>query len=265
MDKFLLVFVRIASLILVMVSPAFAQTCMPAPYRMGEIQRCYDGRPLSHVQQQVVVMPFQQYPVQRPAQIPPNCRLVEKTLWQRVSGGVQNALLDGAVGALFGAAVDGAQGTGGRWTNVGLNAGAGLGLLQGSSDHLTMVCQEIGEGQRSLAAPQGGQVTAVPSDCDIQGVPELQNLRGLTQQQCAAIAARLKVAVPVQATATPAPVQEQKTFGNTPTAVNGYTCAVLNSRGEVVADFLDANKNPKNIVVKSGPQCKQERELFAQR
>lgn len=50
-----------------------------------------------------------------------------------------------------------------------------------------------------------------------------------------------------------------KTYDGKPTSVNGHTCAVLNQDGNVVVDFLDASRNPKGIVVKSGEECQKAR------
>ena len=45
--------------------------------------------------------------------------------------------------------------------------------------------------------------------------------------------------------------------------VGEKTCKVLGTKGEILADFLDATKNPKKIVVTSGAECKKERDAFA--
>jgi len=41
-----------------------------------------------------------------------------------------------------------------------------------------------------------------------------------------------------------------------------HGCKVLNQRGEILADFLDASNNPKRIVVTKAVQCLQERDEF---
>jgi hypothetical protein len=40
-------------------------------------------------------------------------------------------------------------------------------------------------------------------------------------------------------------------------------CKVFGAKGEILADFLDASKNPKGIVVQSGAECLKERDAFA--
>lgn len=61
---------------------------------------------------------------------------------------------------------------------------------------------------------------------------------------------------------TPAVSTGVRTYGNQPTTVGGNTCSVLSTNGEVLADFLDASKNPKGVVVSSGPECQKARSEF---
>jgi hypothetical protein len=69
----------------------------------------------------------------------------------------------------------------------------------------------VQNGQQGIQNPDGQTTqvannparTTVPSDCDIDGVPELQNLKGLTEAQCRAIANNMTKHVagrPVQST-----------------------------------------------------------------
>lgn len=54
------------------------------------------------------------------------------------------------------------------------------------------------------------------------------------------------------------------TYGKTPTTINGHTCFVDDKKnGEILADFLDATKNPKKIVVTTGEDCTKERAEFS--
>lgn len=127
---------------------------------------------------------------ERERRIPPNCRIVRKSFWERVANGAQTALLDAAVGALGGAAVDSARHTGGQWTNVGMNAGAALGFAEGSADGLTIICQ-TDEQQTNQEKKK-----VEPSSCQIDGVAE--DFRGLSKEQCAQKASSLKKTVPAE-------------------------------------------------------------------
>ena len=113
-----------------------------------------------------------------------------------------------------------------------------------------------GDGNRRVYVPEGQYRPAgnvVLSRCEIDDLV-VEGLKN--NDQCKALAAKL---------ATKKEVSPEKTYGKDPTTANGHTCSVLNKAGEVLADFLDAKKNPKGVVVKTGAECIEERQLFASR
>jgi hypothetical protein len=111
----------------------------------------------------------------------------------------------------------------------------------------------------------------VPSDCDIDGHPELQDLKGLTGKQCETVAKLAATRGTAQsdtvAQAPPAPVvQTTKTYGSVSGAkknADGYPCFVGDKEGNLLADFMDAERNPYKEVALTGPQCKQLTARFA--
>lgn len=56
--------------------------------------------------------------------------------------------------------------------------------------------------------------------------------------------------------------RDQQQGGTTSGTTGAKTCSVLNKAGEVLADFLDAKKNPKGVVVKTGAECLKARDDF---
>jgi hypothetical protein len=146
--------------------------------------------------------------------------------------------------------------------------GAGLGLLYAMGTDCKVAVPQGVPPARVLGSSQtGGVTTQVLSSCQTEGWP---NMRGLTPDECARVVAKLTgVTSPVPAQ-TPAQVsQPVSPFGNgydgPPTNVGGHTCSVVTKDGRVLADFLDATKNPKGIVVTSGAACSSEKASFAQK
>ncbi len=99
---------------------------------------------------------------------PTNCQVIEKTTWQRISGGAGEAVIKGIGLGLLGAAADRIGRTGGRWTEVGLIGGAGVGFLEGSADKYTMVCHNPSN-QPSGTASNSSQGTGGYM-CFVQGM-----------------------------------------------------------------------------------------------
>ena len=184
--------------------------------------------------------------IQQERRIPPNCRIVEKSFWDRLTGGAKEAALDGIVGALGGAATDGIRRTGGRWTNIGLNGGAALGFAEGSADKLTMICQN----QADERQPERPQTKRIPANCEVGG----KSFGDISEEECL----KKRDALTVKVSGTPT----LRTYGKTPTSSSGHTCAVLDQNGNVIADFLDSAKNPKEVVVTTGQQCQEEQAQF---
>ncbi len=102
--------------------------------------------------------------------VPANCQVIEKTTWQRINGGAGEAVIKGIGLGLLGAAADRIGRTGGRWTEVGLIGGAGVGFLEGSADKYTMVCHNSSN-QPSGTASNSSQGTGGYM-CAIEGLKE---------------------------------------------------------------------------------------------
>lgn len=98
--------------------------------------------------------------IARYPQLPPNCQMVEKATWQRVSDGAGSALVGAIVGALGGHAIDRWRGTGGRWTEIGAASMGAMGFAQGSQPGMTVVCQAAV--QQALPANQVVQQSEQP-------------------------------------------------------------------------------------------------------
>lgn len=146
--------------------------------------------------------------------------------------------------------------------------GAGLGLLYAMGTDCK-VAVPLGAPPATVLGPSqsGGVTTQVLSSCQTEGWP---NMRGLTPDECARVVAKLTgVTSPMSAQTPTQTSQSVSPFGNgydgQPTNVGGHTCAVIDNRGRVLADFLDATKNPKGIVVTSGAACTAEKTAFAQK
>lgn len=137
--------------------------------------------------------------------------------------------------------------------------GAGTGLLFSITGSCRVAVRQVASetigNQGVLGTPPG--TIHVPGSCSVDDNPKLQNLRGLTKEQCAEIAGTQKVQGQ-----TPSSIA---TYGTTPTVKDGHTCSVFDKKGQIIADFLDAAKNPKKIVVATGAECAKEKaEVSAQ-
>lgn len=146
--------------------------------------------------------------------VPANCEIVEKTVWQRIGNGAEEAFVKGVGFGLLGVAADRIGRTGGKWTNVGLAGGAGAGFLQGSADKYTMVCHNHSSNQPSgtASSPQGNGGHM----CAIEGVKEAFPVKD--PSTCSDIAghiAKAKVGTPSSQEAAPA---EEKPAVFTPVA-----------------------------------------------
>ncbi len=99
------------------------------------------------------------------------------------------------------------------------------------------------------------------SNCSIEGRPNLQNMKGLSEANCAEIARIAGTSAKVAGNNKLA-----TTYGDASMATkfNGRTCAVLSRDNKILADFLDASKNPKGVVVTSGAECLRARQQFEQ-
>jgi hypothetical protein len=74
--------------------------------------------------------------------LPPHCRLVEKPVWERISAGAGNALINAITGALGGQAIDRWRHTGHRWTEIGALSLGAMGFAQGAQPGMAVICQE---------------------------------------------------------------------------------------------------------------------------
>lgn len=179
--------------------------------------------------------------------------LVQQQVGQASSGLTKCEFFGGLVGGALGSASENypVQATiigavvGGVVGNVICTPSQGQPVPQGTTR--TLVQQGV------QASPQPATVH-VPSNCSIDDNPDLQNLRGPTKEQCKAIAGTQKVQ---------GKTQPSVTYGMIPTTSNGNTCSVINQKGEILADFLDATKNPKKIVVAAAVECLKERAEFS--
>lgn len=194
--------------ILAFAQSAIAQPCIPAAQVQGQPQRCYDGRligpapqPRVVYVQQYVAQPVQMIYVPSPAQ----------NIYRHGTTVYACRPANAAIGTLIGAAIGHVIGR--NITLDGHRLGTGGALIGAYAGH-EIACDPV-TGQRHVAQQTGvvgalvpaeqqvgGVVVASqprtirePSDCDIPGHPELQNLQA-TQSQCDAIRRGLRVTKP---------------------------------------------------------------------
>lgn len=146
----------------------------------------------------------------QPMMVPQPVVLGQQVIPQGVPSGLNSCTVIGAtVGGIVGNQIDNHH-AGGTIAG-GLLGGAIANLICSNSSGQRVTVQQpytVLQGQTAVAASgvdpttpgvsnvtvaniQRPQTVRVPSGCDIDGVPELQDLKGLTQAQCAAIARRL--------------------------------------------------------------------------
>jgi len=186
-------------------SAVFAQECVPAPYRMGQQQRCYDGRPIGGV-----VVPGQVVAVPANAIRVPVGRAVPHGYcsW---GGRVENV----AAGALIGGVIGLLAGDNHRAAGKGAAAGATVGLfipcqqealrqpvqyvpqaqqqfLERPQTQQSEHCTETGKKKGILNLPghqkDGQVVCALPEDPNISrwidGSPTTNPLEGVCRHTC---------------------------------------------------------------------------------
>jgi hypothetical protein len=157
---------------LVSFGPAVFAQCVQAPLILGQGYQggspCWGGSAQYQPQLGYSNQPFvQQQQVVTQQQLPPGCYRVKKSLWDRVKDGAGEGLLTGVVGGLIGAAVDRDRGTGGRFTEVGLSAGAAVGLASTLSDNTTVVCP-VPSPQQVVTQQPSQKEDISSSGCDVR-------------------------------------------------------------------------------------------------
>lgn len=189
---------------------AFAQTianCLPAPQIMGQPPRCYDGRIIPVGATIISTAPpiaHQQYNPYNNGQMYGGAPV--GVVPMGVSNGLSGcAVVGGIAGGTLGSLAHNHRG---QATILGALIGGVVGQTVCSNGNgqrvivqqpqqpvvQTMVPQQVVMAPPVPAEMQVGgyiqqsRVTRVPSDCDIDGNVELQDLKGLTPAQCAAIA-----------------------------------------------------------------------------
>ena len=99
----------------------------------------------------------------------------------------------------------------------------------------------------------GGLVTSSPAKCIVGG----KNFGDISEAACQEVLRKNTVTSDSSVSGT-----KPFSVSSSPTVVNGHSCAVLDKSGSVLADFLDASKNPKKTVVSSGEECVQAKKAF---
>ena len=171
---------------------------------------------------------------------------------------------DNILKKLFGAILGGVIGHqigDGRGQDVATAAGAVIGAsIAGSSGNCRAIIREGGskEGRTS-----GGERRMIRnSNCEIGG----ESYAGLSESDCLKLSDRL-FSKPATQSVRRGGNNEQtlKTYGGEETATKneqGFTCFLKNRDEQIIADFHDASKNPKGIVVTSGSACREAKQNF---
>ncbi len=144
---------------------------------------------LSSSNNNTLVMPAQRLPVyviQQPVHSQQPV-LVQQQVGQASSGLTKCQFFGGLVGGALGSAAE-------NYTTQATIIGAVVGGIAGSYICSAPQGQYVQQGSTRTLVQQGVQASPqpttvrVPSDCSIDGNPQLQNLRGLTEAQCANLA-----------------------------------------------------------------------------